>query len=56
MLHPTMLGDVGPTCWLHLSGPLAFVIKENSKIQFVASKFVALLNVYNNLRKSLNLR
>ena len=22
MLHPTMLGDVGPTCWLRLNRPL----------------------------------
>ena len=22
MLHPTMLGDAGPTCWLHLNRPL----------------------------------
>ena len=24
MLHPTMLGDVGPTCWLRLNRPLTF--------------------------------
>ena len=24
MLHPTMLGDVGPTCWLRLNRPLCF--------------------------------
>ena len=22
MLHPTMLGDAGPTCWLRLNRPL----------------------------------
>ena len=25
MLHPTMLGDVGPTCWLRLNRPLNLI-------------------------------
>ena len=24
MLHPTMLDDVGPTCWLRLNRPLVY--------------------------------
>jgi hypothetical protein len=29
MLHPTMLDDVGLTCWLRLNKPLSNIIQHN---------------------------
>ena len=32
MLHPTMLGDVGPTCWLRLNRPLVGFINAKTTL------------------------
>ena len=39
MLHPTMLDDVGPTCWLRLNRPLG---RKEAYIYFVC--FLATTN------------
>ena len=41
MTHPTMLDDVGPTCWLRLNRPLHYgpgiVTLESSTLTFTAN-------------------
>ena len=46
MLHPTMLGDVGPTCWLRLNRPLRVKVAPYSYNVSVHVLFEGLLFLF----------
>ena len=49
MLHPTVLDDVGPTCWLRLNGPLHYGPWYCNIVQHRASNIIDLVVTASNV-------